>query len=83
MKARQLPRSHEAKLALIKSSLEEGTHDHRIFRGKRLQQNTQLVSIPLGQKWRALFFLKEQGYRFQGCFSHEEYNKLHFNQMLP
>ena len=81
MKTLRLPRAHQAKLSRIIKNLEFGECDYRAFRGKRLQQNPRLVSIGLGKRWRALFIEVENGFRFRGCFSHEQYNKLKFNQI--
>lgn len=77
----RLPKAHQSRLRHIINCLEKNHCGHRMFRGKRLQQNPLVVSIPVGRNWRALFAKLETGYRFRGCFSHEDYNKLKFNQI--
>lgn len=79
----QLPKAHRLRLARIIDWIEREHQDYRHFRGKRLQQNPLLVSIPVGRNWRALFAENGKGYRFHGCFSHEQYNKMKFQQIRP
>lgn len=71
-----LPRAQTSRLARVRRALEIERCSPSEFRGKRLQVYRDLVSIPLGRRWRAIFLSTPHGYEFRGCLSHESYNHL-------
>lgn len=82
MKNVQLPRAHRKRLDKIRQDLEQHGANHRRFRGKQLRRNSNVISIPLGLYWRAIFLTTETGYKFHDCYSHETYNKLSFSKLF-
>jgi hypothetical protein len=79
MNAVILPLSHARRLADVRRALEIERRSPSEFRGKRLQSARELVSVPLGRRWRAIFLETVNGYKFRDCLSHERYNKANFN----
>jgi hypothetical protein len=73
-----LPSSQAARLRQVRRALEIEKRSPCEFRGKRLQSARDVVSIPLGRRWRAIFLITDCGYQFRDCLSHESYNHLSF-----
>jgi len=44
--------------------------------GKRLPGLGGTISVPVAQRYRALFAAINSGFEYLGCVSHERYNKL-------
>jgi len=63
-------------LARVRHALEIERRPPGEFQVRRLQVNRELVSVPLGRRWRALFVQTEFGYKFRDCLTHERYNKV-------
>ncbi|WP_425609252.1 hypothetical protein [Thalassobacterium sedimentorum] len=61
--------------------LEQNGANHRRFRGKQLRRNSEIISVPLGLHWRAIFLTTENGYRFYDCYTHSSYNNLNFSKL--
>ena len=82
MKALSLPPSQTVRLARVRKALEVERRSPGEFHGKRLQCARQLISIPLGRRWRALFVQTAFGYEYRDCVTHERYNKLNVSAYL-
>ena len=82
MKAISLPASQSIRLARVRQALEVERRSPGEFRGKRLRCARQLISIPLGRRWRALFVQTALGYEYRDCVTHERYNKLNIAAYL-
>lgn len=49
--------------------------DWRDYQGKRLKHDRDIVSVPLGQNWRLIFTIDDEGdVFFKKAMSHSEYN---------
>ncbi len=77
-----LPPAQAARLRRVRYALEVERRSPVEFRGKRLQVARELVSIPLGRRWRAIFLRTPLGYQFRDCLSHERYNHLNLATYL-
>lgn len=71
-----LPPAQAVRLGHVRRALEIEKRSPCEFHGKRLQAARDVVSIPLGRRWRALFVITRAGYQFRDCLSHESYNHL-------
>lgn len=71
-----LPPAQVARLVRVRRALEIERRAPGEFHGKRLQVFRELVSVPLGRRWRAIFLRTPSGYQFRDCLSHERYNHL-------
>ncbi len=76
MKTPSLPPAQARKLTFVRAALETKRRFHGEFRGKQFRCAPNMVSVPLGRRWRAIFQRTSAGYHFRGCFTHERYNKL-------
>jgi len=76
VKTANLPPAYARRLSGIRHSLENRYGHHGEFGGKRLSFNRLLISIPLGRRWRAIFEMTVNGYKFRDCLSHENYNHI-------
>lgn len=73
-----LPAAHRRKLQTTIVAIESGI-PYRVWRGKKLLPcHPELISLPLGQRWRAVFEETDDGVRFRTCLSHERYNRMAF-----
>ncbi len=77
-----LPSAQSARLSRVRHALEIERRSPVEFHGKRLQVARELVSIPLGRRWRAIFLRTSFGYQFRDCLSHERYNHLNLATYL-
>ncbi|MDR2845060.1 MAG: hypothetical protein LBV28_03095 [Puniceicoccales bacterium] len=69
--------AYRKRIMYIRYAIESGSAFPRDFGGKRLLHRArELASVPLGRRWRLLFWETPQGWRFFDFQSHEEYNKL-------
>lgn len=75
---KRLPRKNQrAKAVRIIAAIEAG-EDWQQFHGKRLRYDRELVSIPIGRKWRIIFSTRGEGPpTLVGVYSHSEYNGSH------
>ncbi len=82
MKKIALPRSYLIRLAKVRHALEIENRQPGEFHGKRLNKMRNLVSVPIGRRWRALFVITPHGYKFRDCLTHEHYNKLNVHAYI-
>lgn len=77
-----LPPAHARKLRLLAHELETLRRPYQSYHGKRLRRFPRLISVPLGNKWRAIFVETAAGLRFCQCLSHQAYNKMKLEKFV-
>lgn len=74
MKWDKLPEKIRRKATAALDSLSAGA-TVRDLRGKRLQHDRTIVSVPLGRRWRMLLRETDDALELMEVLSHEQYSK--------
>ena len=75
IQAERIPGNVLAKAQKLIQKIERGV-PYTTFRGKRLSCNRNMISIPVGRKWRMLARDSPEGIRIFAVVSHGTYNHI-------
>jgi hypothetical protein len=75
IQAERIPGNVLAKAQKLIQKIERGV-PYTTFRGKRLSCNRNMISIPVGRKWRMLARDSPEGIRIFAVISHATYNHI-------
>lgn len=76
MKTAQLPPAYQRRFARTVALVEGKKVQPANLGGKVLHRFPDILSVPLGRRYRILFRRSPAGFRLHGCFTHETYNRL-------
>ena len=68
-----LPRAYQTRAREVMRKIAAGA-SHTEFKGKRLQYDRTMISVPLGTHWRLLFREEDKVPVPMKCMSHSDYN---------
>lgn len=76
VKTINLPPAYQRRFAQVVALIEDQNVQPAAIGGKILQRFPNVLSVPLGRRYRLLFRKTPMGFRFHACLSHEAYNHL-------
>lgn len=76
MRRSRIPYRITRKAQKIASRITEDCISPFALGGKKLPSLGGIISVPVTQRYRALFTEIDTGFEYLGCVSHERYNKL-------
>lgn len=76
MRYSRIPYRVSKKANLIASKITQDGVNPFAIGGKQLLGLGGAISVPVTQRYRALFTANSSGFEYLGCISHERYNKL-------